>query len=59
MLFGGCCDAVMHGIVVELLVCDLQRIIRNMFQDISLQLGIFLQHLLRLALGVADVLQVG
>ena len=49
----------MYGIVIELLVCDVQRFIRDMFQNVSFQFGEVLQHLLRLALLVADVLQIG
>ena len=49
----------MYGTVIELLVCDMQRFIRDMFQDVSIQFGEVLQHLLRLALLVADVLQIG
>ena len=51
--------AIVYGIVIELFVCDVQRFIRDMFQDVSFQFGEFLQHLLRLALLVADVLQIG
>ena len=49
----------MYGIVIELFVCDVQRFIRNMFQNVSFQFGEVFQHLLRLALLVADVLQIG
>ena len=49
----------MYGIVIELFVCDMQRFIRDMFQNVSFQFGKVLQHLLRLALLVADVLQIG
>ena len=49
----------MYGIVIKLLVCDMQRFIRDMFQNVSFQFGEVLQHLLRLALLVADVLQIG
>ena len=49
----------MYGIVIELFVCDMQRFIRDMFQNVSFQFGVVLQHLLRFALLVADVLQIG
>ena len=49
----------MYGIVIELLVCDMQRFIWDMFQDVSFQFGEVLQHLLRLSLLVTDVLQIG
>ena len=49
----------MYGIVIELFVCDVQRFIRDMFQYVSFQFGEVLQHLLRLSLFVADVLQIG
>ena len=49
----------MYGIIIELLVCDLQRFIWNMFQNIFFQFGKILQHLLGLALIVADILQIG
>jgi len=49
----------MYGIIIELFVCDMQRFIRDMFQNVSFQFGKVLQHLLRLALLVADVLQIG
>ena len=49
----------MYGIVIELFVCDMQRFIRDMFQNVSFQFGEAFQHLLRLALLVADVLQIG
>ena len=49
----------MYGIVIELLVCDMQRFIRDMFQNVSFQFGEVFQHLLRLSLLVADILQIG
>ena len=49
----------MYGIVIKLFVCDVQRFIRDMFQNVSFQFGEVFQHLLRLALLVADVLQIG
>ena len=49
----------MYGIVIELFVCDMQRFIWDMFQNVSFQFGKVLQHQLRLALLVADVLQIG
>ena len=49
----------MYGIVIELFVCDMQRFIRDMFQNVSFQFGEVFQYLLRLALLVADVLQIG
>ena len=49
----------MYGIVIELFVCDMQRFIRDMFQNVSFQFGVVLQHLLRFALLVVDVLQIG
>ena len=59
MLFRGGADAIVYGIVVELLVCDMQRFVWNVLQYVSFQFGELLQHLLRLALLVADVLQIG
>ena len=59
MLFRGGADAIVYGIVVELLVCDMQRLIWNVLQYVPFQFGELLQHLLRLALLVADVLQIG
>ena len=49
----------MYGIVIELFVCDVQRFIWDMFQNVSFQFGEVFQHLLRLSLLVADILQIG